>query len=228
MDLWAGLLDILILLAAAIVLGALCERFRQSPLIGYLLAGALLGPNALDLLPSHEAVTAIAELGIALLLFTIGLEFSWRRLRDIGSVALAGGTLQVVLTATLTAGICLAVGLSPATSVAFGAVVALSSTAAVLQLLAARVRGGHSALAGPRSRSAHPPDSGHQHRGVDCRGQSWHSPIRWDGNGPRRCSPRADQLRATGIPRCQSRPEVRRPADPSRGRHSSGSSLVVA
>ncbi len=138
MDLWAGLLDILILLAAAIVLGALCERFRQSPLIGYLLAGALLGPNAFDLLPSHEAVTAIAELGIALLLFTIGLEFSWRRLRDIGPVALAGGTLQVLLTATITAGICLVIGLSPATSVAFGAAVALSSTAAVLQLLAAR------------------------------------------------------------------------------------------
>ena len=65
-------------------LGGLCERFRQSPLLGYLLAGALLGPNAFALLPSHEAVIAIAELGIALLLFTIGLEFSWRRLRDIG------------------------------------------------------------------------------------------------------------------------------------------------
>jgi CPA2 family monovalent cation:H+ antiporter-2 len=77
-------------------------------------------------------------LGIALLLFTIGLEFSWRRLRDIGPVALAGGTLQVVLTAAITAGICLVIGLSPSTSVAFGAVIALSSTAAVLQLLATR------------------------------------------------------------------------------------------
>ncbi len=138
MDLWAPLLNILILLAAAIVLGALCEHFRQSPLLGYLLAGALLGPNALDLLPSHEAVTAIAELGVALLLFTIGLEFSWRRLRDIGPVALGGGTLQVVLTAAITAGICMVIGLGPRTSVAFGAVIALSSTAAVLQLLATR------------------------------------------------------------------------------------------
>jgi len=138
MDLWAALLNILILLAAAIVLGALCERFRLSPLLGYLLAGALLGPNAFDLLPSHETVTAIAELGVALLLFTIGLEFSWRRLRAIGPVALGGGTLQVVLTAAITAGICLVVGLRPRTSVAFGAVIALSSTAAVLQLLATR------------------------------------------------------------------------------------------
>jgi CPA2 family monovalent cation:H+ antiporter-2 len=138
MDLWAALLNILILLAAAIVLGALCERFRQSPLLGYLLAGALLGPNAFDLLPSHETVTAIAELGVALLLFTIGLEFSWRRLRDIGPVALGGGTLQVVLTAAITAGICLVIGLGPRASFAFGTVIALSSTAAVLQLLTTR------------------------------------------------------------------------------------------
>jgi len=138
MDLWTALLDILLLLGAAIVLGALCERFRQSPLLGYLLAGTLLGPNAFDLLPSHEAVTAIAELGVALLLFTIGLEFSWRRLRGIGPVALGGGTLQVVLTAAITAGICLAIGLDPRTSVAFGAVIALSSTAAVLRLLTTR------------------------------------------------------------------------------------------
>ena len=138
MDLWTALLDILILLGAAIILGALSERFKQSPLLGYLLAGALLGPNALNLLPSHEAVTAIAELGIALLLFTIGLEFSWRRLRSIGPVALGGGTLQVVLTVALTVGVCLLIGLGPRTSVAFGAVIALSSTAAVLHLLAAR------------------------------------------------------------------------------------------
>jgi CPA2 family monovalent cation:H+ antiporter-2 len=138
MDLWAALLNILILLAAAIVLGGLCERFKLSPLLGYLLAGALLGPNAFDLLPGHETVTAIAELGVALLLFTIGLEFSWRRLRAIGPVALGGGTVQVVLTAAITAGICLAVGLGSRTSVAFGAVIALSSTAAVLQLLTTR------------------------------------------------------------------------------------------
>lgn len=138
MDLWTTLLDMLILLAAAMFLGGLCERFRLSPLLGYLLAGALLGPNAFALLSGHEAVIAIAELGIALLLFTIGLEFSWRRLRDIGPVALGGGTLQIVLTAAITAGICLVIGLGPRTSVAFGVVFALSSTAAVLHLLASR------------------------------------------------------------------------------------------
>jgi CPA2 family monovalent cation:H+ antiporter-2 len=138
MGLWAALLDLLILLAAAIALGGLCERFKQSPLFGYLLAGTLLGPNALNLLPSHEAVAAIAELGVALLLFTIGLEFSWRRLRSIGPVALGGGTLQVVLTGLITVGICLSLGLDSRTSVVFGAAMALSSTAAVLRLLETR------------------------------------------------------------------------------------------
>ncbi|UCD23898.1 MAG: cation:proton antiporter [Gemmatimonadota bacterium] len=138
MDLWPALLDILILLAAATVLGGLFERFKQSPLLGYLLAGTLLGPNALDLLPSHDAVGAISELGVALLLFTIGLEFSWRTLRSIGPIAAGGGSLQVALTGILTAIVCLLLGLSPQASVAVGAMIALSSTAAVLRLLARR------------------------------------------------------------------------------------------
>ncbi len=138
MDLWTAMLDILILLAAAMFLGALCERFRQSPLLGYLLAGALLGPNAFDLLPSHEAVTAIAELGIALLLFTIGLEFSWRRLRSLGPVALGGGTLQLLLTGAVTASVGLALGLGARQSLAVGAIIGLSSTAAVVRLLVSR------------------------------------------------------------------------------------------
>jgi len=138
MDLWPSLLDILILLAAATVLGGLFERFKQSPLLGYLLAGTLLGPNALNLLPSHAAVATIAELGVALLLFTIGLEFSWRTLRSIGPIALGGGTIQVALTGIMTAVVCLALGLGTRASVAIGAMIALSSTAAVLRLLARR------------------------------------------------------------------------------------------
>ncbi len=135
MDLWTVLLDILILLTAALVLGSLFERFGQSAILGYLLAGAFLGPNALDLLPSHVAVTAMAELGVALLLFTIGLEFSWRRLRSLGAVALGGGTLQLLLTGAVTASVSLALGLGARQSLAVGAIIGLSSTAAVVRLL---------------------------------------------------------------------------------------------
>jgi len=137
-NLWTALLDVLILLLAAMLLGSLCERLKQSALLGYLLAGTLLGPNALDWMPNHTAVATIAELGVALLLFTIGLEFSWRRLRSIGPIALGGGTVQVLLTGGLTAGVCLALGLGGRPALAVGAMIALSSTASVLRLLVSR------------------------------------------------------------------------------------------
>ena len=137
-DPWTALLDVLILLLAAMLLGALCERLKQSAILGYLLAGTLLGPNALNLMPTHRAVSAIAELGVALLLFTIGLEFSWRRLRGIGPIAVGGGSVQVVLTGALAAGACLLFGLGGRSAVAVGAMIALSSTACVLRLLVSR------------------------------------------------------------------------------------------
>ena len=138
MDLWTALLDILILLLTAMVLGALCERFKQSAILGYLFAGMLLGPNALDWMPNHHAVSMIAELGVALLLFAIGLEFSWHKLRNIGAIALGGGTLQVILTVALSAVVCLILGLGGRPAVAIGSMIALSSTACVLRLLVSR------------------------------------------------------------------------------------------
>ncbi|MBW2629006.1 MAG: cation:proton antiporter, partial [Deltaproteobacteria bacterium] len=98
MNAWTILQDALFLLVGAMLLGALFERFKQNAVLGYLLAGALLGPNAFDVLPNRDAILSIAELGVTLLLFAIGMEFSWRKLRRIGSIALGGGTLQVLVT----------------------------------------------------------------------------------------------------------------------------------
>jgi len=138
MDFWNVLFDILILLLAALVLGVVCERLRQSPILGYLVAGTLLGPNALQLVSSADEVSALAELGVALLLFTIGLEFSWRRLRRLGAAAFGGGTAQIIITMGLGAATALIFGMSSRTAVAIGAIVALSSTAVVLRLLVSR------------------------------------------------------------------------------------------
>jgi CPA2 family monovalent cation:H+ antiporter-2 len=140
MDLWSALFSILVLLTAALVLGVLCERLRQSPILGYLLAGTLLGPNAFSLISDTAEVAALAELGVALLLFTIGLEFSWGRLRRLGPAALFGGAAQVALTAAAGFALSLAFGLSPGPAFAIGAIVALSSTAVVLRLLVARAQ----------------------------------------------------------------------------------------
>lgn len=138
MDLWNALFDILMLLITALVLGVVCVRFRQSPLLGYLAAGTLLGPNALQFISNEREVTAMAELGVALLLFTIGLEFSWQRLRHLGVAALGGGTAQVFVTLALGATAASLLGISFRGAIAMGAVVALSSTATVLRTLVSR------------------------------------------------------------------------------------------
>lgn len=132
------LFDILVLLGTAMVLGVVCERLKQSAILGYLAAGTLLGPHALQVVSSGEQVESLAELGVALLLFTIGLEFSWPRLKKLGISALGGGAGQVVVTVTVGALGGLVFGLTMKSAIAIGAIVALSSTACVLRILISR------------------------------------------------------------------------------------------
>ena len=135
---WIVILDILILLTAALVLGTVAGQIRQSAILGYLLAGMIVGPNCLGWVGSTEKVEVFAELGVALLLFTIGLEFSIHRLRRLGSVALIGGSLQVVFTLLAAMSVAIVFGLGLRSSIVLGAIVALSSTACVLRLLVDR------------------------------------------------------------------------------------------
>jgi len=132
---WQLISDLMVLLAAALLLGTLAEHLHYSAILGYLLAGAVVGPHALGLVGSGEEVEIIAELGVALLLFTIGLEFSVPRLLRLGPVAVVGGSLQVVGTLAITAAVASALGLDGPTSWALGGIVALSSTACVLRVL---------------------------------------------------------------------------------------------
>ena len=119
------------------MLGAVAERLKQSAILGYLAAGMLLGPHALNLVAGGEQVTLLAELGVALLLFSIGLEFPWSRLKRAGA-ALAGGGLQLALTIAVGAGIALALGEGGGEAFVLGAMLALSSTAYVLRILSRR------------------------------------------------------------------------------------------
>jgi CPA2 family monovalent cation:H+ antiporter-2 len=138
MDQWTVIVDLTVLLGGALLLGALCERFHQSAIVGYLIAGMLLGPNALQLISNNTEVELLAELGVALLLFTIGLEFSWRRLRAMGLLSLGGGSVQILATAGLGAACAAALGLPGRTAMIIGPIVALSSTACVLRVLQAQ------------------------------------------------------------------------------------------
>lgn len=133
MDLWRFLMEVIMLLGTAFFLGALAQRLRQSPIIGYLVAGTLIGP----LMFNAEAVNQTAELGVALLLFSIGLEFSFGRLRQMGRMAFGGGTAQVLVTMGLVVVLTVwRTGLAQALTL--GAIVALSSTAVVVRILVDR------------------------------------------------------------------------------------------
>ena len=133
MEIWQLLMEILLLLGTAFLFGAIAQRLKQSAIIGYLLAGTLLGP----LLFKTRAVTELAELGVALLLFSIGLEFSFGRLKSMGKVAFGGGLFQVLATMGVFA-LGLLILIPPPQALALGAIAALSSTAVVLRVLVDR------------------------------------------------------------------------------------------
>jgi CPA2 family monovalent cation:H+ antiporter-2 len=135
---WEILWDILVLLAMAMLLGTLSERLGQSVIVGYLIAGTLVGPNVLGWISTRMELLNIAELGVALLLFAIGLEFSPRRLLTLGKKALGTGPLQVVLTAIVASAVALLCGLDRREALVVGLMVAMSSTASVLRLLTDR------------------------------------------------------------------------------------------
>ncbi len=125
---------------AVIVAGALiayiCFRLRLVPIVGFLIAGVLIGPNALGFVKDQALVDATAEIGVILLLFTIGIEFSLEKLASIKRLIFGGGTLQVGLSIAATAAVLLAFGVDWKTGIFTGMLVALSSTAIVLKLLA--------------------------------------------------------------------------------------------
>lgn len=133
---WDMLLEIILLLLGCLLAGSLMAWLKQSPLVGYLMAGMVLGgPGSLGIVKGEEHIESIAELGVALLLFSLGLEFSWKRVVGFGRATLLSGAAQVIATLLLGAAACRLFGLTTATSLAIGAMICLSSTAAVLRVL---------------------------------------------------------------------------------------------
>jgi monovalent cation:proton antiporter-2 (CPA2) family protein len=153
--------EIAIFLVAAGIVVPLLHRWRVSPVLGYLLIGALVGPFGLGLLVTGfpwleyfvisdlEGMQALAELGVIFLLFMIGLELSVDRLWEMRRLVFGLGSLQVLITATVIGLIAWKFGNAPAASMILGSCLALSSTAIVMQLLIDRRQ-----LASPLGRSS--------------------------------------------------------------------------
>ena len=130
--------DLLILFGFATLVALILHRVRQSIIVAYLLTGILVGPYGLRLITNREAIELMAEIGVVLLLFTIGLEFSLGKLLRMRQVVLGAGSRQVGLTIFLTVGATLLVGYPWRQSVFWGFLIAASSTAIVLKLLLQR------------------------------------------------------------------------------------------
>lgn len=144
--------EVLLFLGTAGVVVPLFRRLRVTPVIGFLAAGAILGPFGLGRfgndLPWLKAVTfddikqmqSFAEFGVVFLLFTIGLELSFERLKRMRRLVFGFGSLQVGLSAIVIASVAMFFGLNPAAAAIIGGALALSSTAIVMPVLAERRR----------------------------------------------------------------------------------------
>jgi len=128
-------LSIVILLAAAVVIVAICKLVRLSPVIGYLAAGAAIGPFGLKLIADVEGTAGIAEFGVIFLLFLIGLELSIERLRSMRKHVFEFGGAQLLITSGVFACLFLGFGGDIQQAIIIGGGLALSSTAIVLQVI---------------------------------------------------------------------------------------------
>ena len=131
--------SIAVFLAAGLVGGMVAHRLRQPVILGYLVIGVAVGPHALGWVGDLKMIEAAATIGVALLMFTLGLEISLAQLREVGKLGLWGGFIQV----TATFGLGLLVGVIlfqwPFSQAAlFGLIISLSSTAVCLKILMER------------------------------------------------------------------------------------------
>jgi CPA2 family monovalent cation:H+ antiporter-2 len=127
-----------VILGAAVLVAFIFARLKLPVIVGLFVAGVAIGPDGLNLVGDVHELEAVAEIGVVLLLFAIGIEFSLRELVSIKDIVLVGGTIQIGLTALVGCGVSLALGRTATEAVFLGFLMALSSTAIVLKSLQQR------------------------------------------------------------------------------------------
>lgn len=130
--------DLLLIFGLGVIVVVVFHRARLPPIVGFLFTGLLCGPYGFGLVDGVHNVEALAEIGVVLLLFTVGIEFSVEELSRVRTFLLTGGALQVSLTLGATAAATFALGVRFPVAVFLGMLVALSSTAIVIRMLADR------------------------------------------------------------------------------------------
>ncbi len=132
------LTDIVIIFALSLLVNLLFTRFKVPSVVGYLLTGILAGPHLLGLIHGEHDIELMAEIGVVLLMFTIGLEFSIKSLVKIRRIVFVGGFIQVILTAGAFTVVSHFYELDLRSSIFIGFIVALSSSALVLKIMQER------------------------------------------------------------------------------------------
>ncbi len=127
--------DIVIIFGFSVVVVYLFSKIKLPPIVGFLLTGVIAGPHGFGLIHSEHEVEILAEIGVILILFTIGIEFSIQRLLQVKKTILVGGSVQVIGTISVVYLIAIAFGLEANVALFAGFLLALSSTAIVLNLL---------------------------------------------------------------------------------------------
>lgn len=129
------LLDTTVIFAAGLLFALLMRWLRQSSLLGYLLAGLFIGPHGLGLVLDSRNINFLAEVGVVLLMFALGVQLSLRHLLEVRGMAVIGGLLQVTFGILLGLGIGVVTGLPPIAGLLLGYALALSSSVVVVRLL---------------------------------------------------------------------------------------------
>jgi len=132
------ILDLGVAVALALVGGAVAVRLGQPPLVGYLAAGVIIGPFTPGFVGDAQKIGELAELGVVLLLFALGVEFSLRELARVRRVVIPGALAQVLITAVVGAAVALPLGLGLTEAAVIGSAIAISSTLVVLKMLTER------------------------------------------------------------------------------------------
>ncbi len=130
--------SILLVIGVSIVIVALFQRLRLPSIVGFILTGAVIGPYGLGWISEAEAIKLLAELGVVLLLFSLGVEFSIDRLLQLRHYVLRAGIAQVGLTAVISAVGAGLLGFNLAQAIALGMIISLSSTAVGVKILKQR------------------------------------------------------------------------------------------
>lgn len=130
-----GLTQIAIVVAAALAGGLALARLKQPPILGYILTGVLLGPSAFELISNRGSVEILAELGVLLLLFVVGMELNLRSFKKVWKTATFCTLAQIIISSSIAVLLSLYYGWTPALSMLIGFIATLSSTAVVVKMM---------------------------------------------------------------------------------------------